>query len=269
MAKIRVSAIQMDIALGNAERNRSQALRLVEDALRRGSKIVVLPELWLTGYARNIHELAEDVFRGPTVTALVRLAREYNAYIFGSIPEKGADGRLYNSMPIVTPNGVVDVYRKAHMFKLINEHLIFSPGNKLVVLDTEFGRVGFAICYDIRFTEMIRAMVFNGIKILVVPAEWPCQRVDAWIALVRGRAVENQIYVIAANRVGKDDTGRYCGHSAIVNPYGDYVAEAGSKEEVILTADIDLEEVDRAREQVLALKDLAPEIYRNIAIVKG
>jgi predicted amidohydrolase len=266
--RIRVSVVQLDIVLGRADVNRDRVVELVIEVARRGSKVVVLPELWLTGYASNIDSLAEDVFKGVTVAILSKIAKDYGIYIFGSIPEKNS-GKIYNSIPLITPRGVAGVYRKIHLFKLMNEHKIFSPGDKVVVLETEFGRIGFAICYDIRFPEMIRSMVFNGIKILIIPAEWPCQRIDVWRTLIRSRAIENQIYVLASNRVGEDTNNKYCGNSAIIDPYGDYVVEAGRKEEAILTTDIDLDLVEEARETIPILKDYIPEVYSRVEVVKS
>jgi len=257
---VRVALIQMDVVLGSPEANRARAARMIGATCSAGCDLVVLPELWTTGYALDrIRDLAEPL-NGETAKFLEWLAREYSAYIVGSIPELDASGRIYNTAVVVGPEGVAGFYRKVHLFKPMEEHLYFTPGDRVEVLNTRCGPIGVTICYDLRFPELFRKLTLKGARMVVVPAEWPCARVSHWEVLIKARALENQIFVAAVNRVGSDGRYEYCGASMIVDPWGAEVVKLGGVEAAVVV-DIDLATVDRVRKLLPVLEDRRPDIY--------
>jgi len=257
---VRVVLIQMDVVLGSPEANRAKAAKMIRAVCSVGCDLVVLPELWTTGYALDrIRGLAEPL-NGESVKFFEGLAREYSAYIVGSIPELEASGRIYNTAVVVGPEGVAGFYRKVHLFKPMEEHLYFTPGDRVEVINTRYGPIGLAICYDVRFPELFRKLTLKGARMVVVPAEWPCARVSHWEVLVKARALENQIFVAAVNRVGSDGRYEYCGASMIVDPWGVEVVKLGGVEAAVVV-DIDLATVDRVRKLLPVLEDRRPDVY--------
>lgn len=258
--RFKASIIQMDIALGDKERNINKASSYVKYSLSLGSRFILLPELWTTSYSySNIHELAEPL-NGETVLKLTEMVKPYNAYIIGSIAECSG-GDLYNTAHIIGSDGLIGYYRKAHLIKLLDEHLYFKPGNSYGVFNTDIGCIGVAICYDLRFPEFIRGMVLKGAKIIFIPSEWPIQRIHHWRNLIITRAIENQVYVVAANRVGTDGRNVYGGHSMIVDPNGQVLIEAGENIETVLVCDLDLNLIEEVRRSLPLLTDRRPELY--------
>lgn len=258
--RFKVSTIQMDIVLGDKERNMSKAADYIKYSLDAGSKFILLPELWTTGYSySNIGELAESL-DGETVLRLTGMVKPYNTYIIGSIVER-SNGYLYNTAHVIGSNGLIGYYRKAHLIKLLDEHLYFKPGNSYGVFNTDVGCIGVAICYDLRFPEFIRGLVLKGAKIIFIPSEWPIQRIHHWRSLIVARAIENQVYVVASNRVGVDGRNVYGGHSMIVDPNGQILVEAGDGVETVLVCDLDLDLVEKVRSSLPLITDRRPELY--------
>jgi predicted amidohydrolase len=146
-----------------------------------------------------------------------------------------------------------------HMFSLLDEDVHISPGKSLAIANTAFGKVAPCICFDVRFPEIARHATMRGAQILVVPGEFPHPRLDYWRTLLKARAIENQFFVVAANRVGRDHTGHFFGHSTIINPTGEILAEAG-EDEAILTARIDLSEIDATRKAIPCLDRINPAV---------
>jgi predicted amidohydrolase len=173
----------------------------------------------------------------------------------GSFVEKDGDN-FYNSSYLLSPQGkVLANYRKVHLFGYQSlETQILTPGNQLAVIETPLGTIGMATCYDLRFPEMFRRMVDMGAEIFLVCSAWPYPRLEHWLMLNRIRALENQVFLISANSVGPNQGGVFVGHSMAVDPWG-VVMAGGGDQEVTLVANLDLEEVVRAREQFPALAD--------------
>lgn len=151
---------------------------------------------------------------------------------------------VYNTLPVIGPReGVLGAYRKIHLFPPMKEPQWIIPGEMPLSLELPWGRTGFAICYDLRFPELFRRYAGDGAQVVFLPAEWPYPRLEHWRTLLRARAIENQCYMVAVNRVGTDaDTEtRYCGHSTVIDPWGETVLEAGETEgHFTVTIDIDL-----------------------------
>jgi omega-amidase len=260
MPKIVISLAQMRIALGDVGRNVTTAERLIVEAARRGSHLVVLPELWSTGYALDrANELATAVNAG-MFAQVAKLARENKICVTGSMLEKrGMD--VTNSAAFVSPTGQpLGVYRKIHLFRLMNEHVHLKAGAAPLLLELPWGRTGLAICYDLRFPELFRYYAVEGAKMVIVPAEWPAERAEHWRALLIARAIENQMYIVACNSAGETGGATFGGGSMIVDPWGKIVV-AGGDDPGLFTAEIELDKVDQIRERIPVFDDRRPELY--------
>lgn len=261
--KWRVALIQMDVALGNPEENRRKARKMTENLRESGKKIdvVLLPELWDTAYdLERLDEIADE--QGAKAQAFLKeIAQSLHSNVWGgSIAERKKDG-VYNTSYLFDRQGkLVGTYSKAHLFKLMNEHQFLQSGDQPGLYEMENQQVGGVICYDIRFPEWIRQHALKGAKVLFVCAQWPNPRLAHWRSLLIARAIENQMYVVACNRVGTDAASSFFGHSMVIDPWGEVIAEAG-EEETILTAEIDLDIVDQVRTKIPVFTDRRPDIY--------
>jgi predicted amidohydrolase len=262
---VRASLIQIAVDAGESvESRRSRVAELVRE--QAGADLVVLPELWTTG-AFAYEEFAGEAesLDGPTARAMAKAASDAGVWLHaGSIPErapsgsgsaKGADA-LYNTSLVFSPSGeLVASYRKIHRFGFDKgEAVLMAAGEDLVTVRLPETTLGVATCYDLRFPELFRALVDAGAETLVVPAGWPERRRAHWTLLARARAVENQAFVLACGTAGTHAGVPQAGHSIVVDPWGEVLAEAGSGEEV-LTVDFDPARTAATREQFPALKD--------------
>ncbi len=258
--RLTISLAQIDIALGRPEENLAKVEGMIAEASQRGSQIVLLPELWSTGYDL---ERAEEHTRTTErlLARLTDLARERSLFIIGSLLS-AEEGDLYNRATILSPQGVlVGGYSKIHLFRLMEEEKYFAPGTETPVFDFPWGKGALAICYDLRFPELFRKYALGGARIVFLPAEWPYPRLEAWQILLRARAIENQFFMVGCNRVGESKGKVFFGRSSIYGPWGEPVVEGG-EEERLLTAEIDLDEVDEARRKIPVFEDRREELYR-------
>lgn len=258
--RLTISLAQIDIALGRPEENLAKVEVMIAEASQRGSQIILLPELWSTGYdLERAEEHARTTER--LLARLTDLARERSIFIIGSLLS-AKEGRLYNRATILSPKGVlVGEYAKIHLFRLMEEENYFAPGNETPVFDFPWGKGALAICYDLRFPELFRKYALGGARVVFLPAEWPYPRLEAWRILLRARAIENQFFMVGCNRVGEAKGKVFFGHSSIHDPWGEPIVEGG-EEEGLLTAEIDLDEVDEARGKIPVLEDRREELYR-------
>jgi predicted amidohydrolase len=252
---MRVTSIQLEIM----ERPRAETLGHVLDLLdrARGSDLILLPELWPCGYFSFARYQSEsEPADGPTVQALAGKARELKASLFtGSFVESAA-GKLYNTCLLIDPSGeVVARYRKMHLFAYQSEErALLSRGEEVVVTSTSWGRVGFSICYDLRFPELYRRMIDQKAEVFLVAAAWPAARLEPWRLFNRARALESQAFVFTSNGAGTSGGVRLAGHSILVDPFGNVLAEAGDGEE-LLSIEVDLGVVRKFRREFTALQD--------------
>jgi omega-amidase len=259
--RIKVSAIQFNIALGDIEQN----LHTVETALRRvaaqGVQLVVLPEMWSAGY--DYKRLAKHAAGTPgVVEAICRLSAGLKMVVVGSLPEI-ANGKIYNTAYVVDRGELLGSYRKLHMFSTMDEHRFLSAGDKMLVVRTSAGRLGIAICYDLRFPELFRKMALEGAEIICVPAEWPRPRQENWRILLQARAMENQLFVAAANCCGVQGKLDFFGMSLLLSPRGEILAEAGVTDTELI-ATFDYQDMIDYREQIRCYHDRRPEVYGSL-----
>jgi predicted amidohydrolase len=225
--QLTISLAQIDILLGDPAANLKKAGEWTAEAARRGSDLVVFPEMWTTGYDwENVQALATR--QDEVITAVSDLARKHNIWLNGSMLALDDDGQPANTSILFDPQGQpAGIYRKIHLFGVMDEDQYLAPGQQLTTVETVWGQSGLAICYDLRFAEMFRTYALNGVNMVYLPAEWPRPRLAHWCTLLRARAIENQMFIVGVNRVGNDGTYDFFGHSAIIDPWGNAVVEAG------------------------------------------
>lgn len=259
---MKIACVQMDIAFGEPETNFQHVENYLEEAVENGAELIVLPEMWNTGYAlTQLDELADS--NGRTADFLKQFAKEHSVHIVGgSVSTKKEDG-FYNTMYVVDRTGaLVSEYDKAHRFGLMDEHIHLEEGQSLGTFELDEETYGGVICYDIRFPEWLRAQALNGAKAIFVPAEWPAARIDHWRILLQARAIENQCFIIAANRIGSDPKNEFGGHSMVIAPWGEVRMDMG-QEEGIGYIDIDLLEVDEVRGRIPVFDDRRVPLYKK------
>ena len=258
--KITISLGQMRVLLGQPETNLERVREWTREASKRGSSLVLFPELWNSGYDLEHRErYAAGMGQGVFVW-VSDLAREYRISIGGSALEICGD-RVYNSFPLFDADGrCLAIYSKTHLFSLMNEVKWLTPGNTFATADTSWGLTGLSICYDIRFPEVYRHYAFRGTRIVLVVAEWPVRRINHWRTLLQARAIENQMFLAACNCVGEYKEELFGGFSAILDPWGRYLVEGGDSES-LLTSEVDLDLVEKTRQQFPFFKDSRRDIY--------
>ncbi len=259
MSGFTVAAVQMDAVLAESEANWGAAEALVAKAASERARIVVLPELFATGYRldENYRMFAESV-TGLTTARLAAWCKRYGLdIIVGSVVEVSpSPAALYNTAVVVGGDGLLGCYRKVNLWD--QERLYFRHGSGLSICSTPLGRIGLLICYDLGFPEMARGLALLGADVLCVPAAFGAARLYAWDLSTRARALENGFFVVAANRVGQEKGTAFAGHSRIVAPDGSVLAEVAEGEGVAL-AEVDLEVMAVQRAALPYLRDLRPE----------
>jgi predicted amidohydrolase len=255
---IKAASIQFTIALGDVDANLSYVTATLRRLAQEGVELAVLPEMWSCGFAyRKLNELAR---RTPEVVAqLGALSRELSMVIVGSLPEAHGE-KVYNTAYLLDRGTLAGSYRKMHLFSLMGEDRALDRGDSVLVADTSVGRIGVMICYDLRFPELARRLALEGAEIIVVPGEWPKPREEHWRTLLRARAMENQLFVIAANCCGVVGNLDFFGQSMIIDAKGEILAEAGyqSCEPAAL---LDPAQMELWRESITCFKDRRPDCY--------
>ena len=263
MSKFRVAAVQMTSTADKSD-NLSTANRLIREAAGQGAELVVLPELFnCLGPPETIIAGAEPV-PGPTSELMGGLAAECQiTLVAGSIAEQADDQKICNSSLVFGPNGkLLNNYRKLHLFDIdlpgtvtFRESDFMSPGESIAVTETKFGRVGQATCYDLRFPELFRLLADAGAELFVTPSAFtmPTGR-DHWEVLLRARAIENQVFIVAPNQYGKHGGELHSyGRSMIIDPWGTVLAQAADGEGVI-PAELDYQRLHAIRSRLPCLQ---------------
>ncbi len=270
MTQLMISLVQMDIAYGDPARNFAHVEQRLGEAAARSVEgvphLVLLPELWSSAYdLGRAAELAQPLADGPDGSAtgfgrMATLAQQHGLWLAGSLLEV-REGRQYNCLAVYSPQGALaGVYRKVHLFRLMQEEQFLAPGPALTCAQTPWGEVGLSICYDLRFPELFRAAAVHGARLMLVPAEWPNPRRMHWRTLLRARAIENQCFVAACNRVGVMGQSSFFGASAVIDPWGETLVE-GEEEAALLTVTIDLDLVDTVRARIPVFADRRTDLY--------
>jgi predicted amidohydrolase len=253
----------MDVIAGRPEVNLAHAQNWVRQAAEAGAEVVLLPELWGSGYdlahaAQHADELGAGLF-----AEMASLARAHAIYLAGSLLERRSEG-FFNTAVLYDSKGVLrGQYRKIHLFRLMDEHRYLQAGDAMPVFDLPWGRTALGVCYDLRFPELFRRYALEGAVLVVIPAQWPARRVEHWRTLLRARAIENQTIVVGCNRVGRDgdDAEPFGGHSVVYDAWGQAVVEGDHDEETLLTGTVNLSVVTQARSFIPAFEDRRADLY--------
>ena len=265
--KVKIAAAQMN----SGNDRRATLIRMEEmtrEAAAAGADLILFPEHAdfigkpMSQYAETDH--------GELAASLGKLAADNEIWLHcGSIPERNPDGKPFNTSLFFNRKGnLVAKYRKIHLFEVdlsdgpaVNESDIIEAGREVMVADTDFGRVGFAICYDLRFPELFHTMADLGAELIFMPADFTAMTgKDHWEVLLRARAIENTCYVAAANQIGEKPDFVSYGHSIIIDPWGRILAEKEEGEGLIY-ADFDTETVRRIRRQMPSLKNARKDLW--------
>ncbi|RZT23246.1 carbon-nitrogen family hydrolase [Fictibacillus sp. BK138] len=260
---MKIVCLQVDVHFGDPEKNMTHIEKKIREAVRlQNPDTIVLPELWDTGYDLTRLDEISDENGEKAKKWLGSLAKEFGINIVGGSVAFRKGNDVYNTMLSFDRNGKhTGTYSKAHLITLMDEEKYIAPGKESCTFTVDDILSSAAICYDIRFPEWIRMPFIKGAKILFVPAQWPIQRQTHWRALLIARAIENQCYIVACNRVGSDPNNTFAGQSMIIDPWGDIVAEASVTEEEILSAEISPELVDEVRAKVPVFNDRRVDLY--------
>jgi predicted amidohydrolase len=252
---MRVICCQLNIAWEDKPANFAAVRRILDGAGVPPGSLVVLPEMFATGFSMNVASIA-DGRPSETEAFMSLLARERGAYVLGGLVAAASGGKGANKAVAFSPEGaVIARYRKIHPFSYAQEDRHYVPGGDVVTFDWRGARVSPFICYDLRFPEVFRAATRRGAQVLVVIANWPATRVEHWVTLLRARAIENQAYVAGVNRCGNDPKLAYPGRSVIVGPRGEVMADAGDGEGVAW-ADLDFAALESYRREFPVLRDI-------------
>ncbi|MDQ3044758.1 MAG: carbon-nitrogen hydrolase family protein [Chloroflexota bacterium] len=266
-----VAAVQMNSGT-DKERNVATALEMIDRAAAGGARFVALPEVWTYLGPDDGNRPNAEPIPGPTIERLAERARSHGIYVHvGSILEiRSGDPRLYNTTAVIDPGGhVIARYSKIHMFDIVldgvatyEESATVAPGDEIVTVDIDGVRVGLAICYDLRFPELFRILSLRGAEVIILPAAFTMTTgKDHWEVLIRARAIENGVFMVAPAQVGQHPPGNWCyGRSLIVDPWGTVLATAPDIETAI-TVELDLVHARGVRRQIPSLANRMPDRY--------
>jgi len=271
MEKIKIALIQMKTGL-NKDENICKAEDLISVAASHGADIAVLPEMFSIPFMTVVMKTAMETIEEGIISSLRQAAASNNINVLGgSFPERASNDHCYNSSVFIDRRGNIGaIHRKLHMFDAdlgsvaVKESDVVLPGNTVTVFETEFGKAGIAICFDLRFPELIRAMADQGAKIVFVPAAFNTVTGPAhWELLIRSRALDNNIFVAGCSPAS-DPSLPYdpYGFSMIADPWGDVLIQASRTEDIVY-AEIDFSRLDEVKKKLPLDEHRRPEIYRR------
>lgn len=247
-----IAAIQSDLVWEDPDKNRSCFSRIIDD-LDSNTEMVVLPEMFTTGFSMNSIAMAEPM-NGNTVEWMRITSEKNGVAIVGSLVIK-EDDKFFNRLIFMKPDGTFSYYDKGHLFRMERENLYFTKGIRPLIVSWSGFNISLQICYDLRFPVWSRIRN-NNFDLLIYIANWPGNRRDAWNTLLRARAMENQCYVAGINRIGEDGEGlSYSGDSVILGPKGETIASLSKCQEGIITTNLSLRNLQRFRDKFPVWKD--------------
>lgn len=247
---MKITLLQQDIAWGKPATNQQAAEQAILAAPK--SDLYVLPEMWSTGFATEPEGVAET--DESSLTWMKQMAHRLDAAIAGSISTE-VDGKYYNRFYFVKPTGEAEYYDKHHLFTYSGEHHRYTAGTERKVVEWRGARFLLQVCYDLRFPVFARNSASAPYDVALYVASWPTSRIEAWKALLKARAIENQCYVVGVDRVGTDPACSYCGGTMLIDAYGRVVDACEENKVCSLTADLDLEALSAFRKKFPVLND--------------
>lgn len=262
---MKICCIQMNMLPGRPNENFAHAEALVRKAAETGRPdVVLLPETWNTGFAPGkLDPALADEDGARTGEVFGALAKELGLNIVAGSVANRRDGRLYNTAYVFDRTGdCVASYDKTHLFSPMGEDAAFARGGRLARFALDGARCSVLICYDLRFPELSRTLALDGLDVLFVVSQWPEKRISHLSALACARAIENQAFVALCNSCGEAFGAKYGGRSALIDPWGEILAEAGG-EEAVFAAQIDLAALGEIRASIPVFRDRRGEMYHT------
>src|SRR6056297_224030 len=258
----KVTLIQSNIKIGDEKYNFKKTKEFLNQAYEVNSDIVILPETWLIGFDNKVSNNVEKYAKkenGKYLHNLQDFAVDKDLHIVaGTVVEKERDNNIYNNLYFIDNKGNIGTkYSKMHLYSPGGEHEIVTPGSNISTYQTEFGKFGFMVCYDLRFPELSRLYAMENIDVLYVPANFNDPKRNQWLNQLKARALENQFYVVACNRSGK----KYFGNSVIISPEGEVILNAGRREG-LYSGFIDLSLIKAVRNELPLLNDRRDDVYK-------
>lgn len=263
---MKIFLVQLEATVGAVGDNLARMERQVEKASAAGADLVVFPEMSDTGYAMDAILREASPWNDGPFTRLAEAARRNRVAVVAGISERAADG-VYNSVAVLDASGtLVAKHRKTHLMRLgpVCEAAHLRAGASLVTFELGGFRFGIVVCYEIRFPEIARALALAGVECLLVPAAFPAARRAHWRTLTEARAIENQAYVLAVNRVGNDAGLVHGGASRAIDPWGVVLAEAPEATETTLAVELDRSQLERVRGGLRVFEDRREAVYRRV-----
>lgn len=248
MNTIKIAAAQSDIFWEDVPQNLAGAREMI---LSSDADVVILPEMFATGFSMDSRKIAQKP-SGEIVTSMTAIAREAGrAVVFSAAIEE--DGKIYNRLYFITPEGECSTYNKRHLFRMAGENENYSAGDERLIVEYKGFRICLMVCYDLRFPVFSRNS--NCYDVLVYIASWPSARSYAWNTLLRARAIENQCYTVGVNRVGNDPKNVYSGSSVILDFMGQPIVEAKDSEVDVVSAELSMEKLTEYKKNFAAYLD--------------
>lgn len=258
-----VALVQMPCKEGKREDNFSYAREMLQDHKSQGNtEFIIFPELFAIGFRYSDYAAEGPGVPGPTTEFVQEVSEEYSAYALATDIEH-AGTKWYNTLVMSSPKGkIIASYRKLHPFQ--DEREVFEGGDSAVIVKASGINIGLEICYDIRFPELSRLLALNGAEVILIPAAFPDPRAPHWDTLLKARAIEDQVYIAACNRVGMGYNGKtYFGHSQVVDPWGERLTRINT-DQTIFTTSGDTAMIEDVRRQITCYQDRVPERYSNV-----
>ncbi len=260
---MRIASVQMNPIAGEVEKNIHTMCEHIENAAAAGNDLVVFPEMSDTGYDMPTIVRTARNWADSTVSKLQDTARRCRVNVAAGVSEK-EETNIYNSVAIIGRDGsLIGRHRKTHLITAepMLEQNYLKAGDELTIVQIENAQFGIMTCYEIRFPEIARTLALKGAQVLLIPAAWPLVRLPHWTTLALARAIENQVFVIAANRIGSDGGVIFAGTTTIVDPYGVVLASASQIHEDVVVAKLNLERISVVRSQIKVHQDRRPTLY--------
>ena len=262
--KVAITLAQIQSEFGNPQKNYDKVKNFLDQIEPSQNHLFILPELWSSGFdikQTHLHYKADQTI----INDLVHIANQKKLWIAGTYITK-EDDSFYNTFILHAPNGKIFSYHKAHLIRLMNEHVYFQAGNKLVIVNTPFASIGLSICYDLRFPVQFQQLAYNGCNLILLPAAWPISRIDHWNKLIQARAIENQAFLVACNAVGGTHRETFGGSSAILSPWGETLLQANQTDEIVKTIEINMEIVTELRNKFPVVSEQRNDYQSGILV---
>lgn len=264
--EFKTALVQFPCKIGNKQHNINKIAKYAKQAKKQKADIIIFPEMSLTGYTTRdlTYELAEEI-PGPSTKKIGKIAKKENLYIIYGMPERSEKGKaiLYNTAVLTGPEGYVGKYRKMHLptHSVFEEKRYFRLGYQTPVFETNIGKLGIIICYDIFFPEITRALRLQGAKIIICISASPAVRKKFFETLTTARAIENTCFLAYVNLVGIENGLQFWGGSRLISPSGTIITQSRYNEEDISFGNVNYEDLRPIEAFVPTLRDLRPELY--------